>query len=252
MSFSRGARLDGPHRLDGPPASRVLILLPLLFALLAVAGAWYGWSTTHKPPGALANYRAVGPRDEVNCLRLVIGVDVSGSMRDFAVARDDALQQLFDWVKQNHNLRPDDQVAIIDFAAVAQVRMQPTAVSRLGSLPAPTGARDGTYTYFQPVLADISQFPSTQCDTALVLISDAQLIDLPVTQVTGQQLLAAHHVGRIRLLVPGAGIQVGTAWTKGFPAATPLVFDGQDPAATGVALGNTIVGLTGQTLKRVS
>ncbi len=252
MTFARGTRLRPPHALDGPPGSRTLVLFPLLFALLAAAGAWYGWSTAHKPPGALANYRAVGPRNEVNCLRLVIGVDVSGSMQDFAVARDDALQQLFSWVKQHHDLRPDDQVAIIDFAAVAQVRMEPTAVSSLGGLPPPTGARDGYYTYFRPVLADISHFPPTRCDTALVLISDAQLIDLPATQAAGQQLLAEHQVGRIRLLVPGAGIQVYPVWLKGFPAAVPVVFDGQDPAATGLALGNTIVGLTGQTLKRIS
>jgi hypothetical protein len=216
---------------------------------MAAAVGWYAWSASAQPPATLAGYRAAGPRDEVNCLRLVVAVDVSGSMQDFAVARDDALQQLFGWLKKN--LRADDQVAIIDFAAVAQIRMRPTDVYALGSLPAATGARDGTYTYFRPILDDVSQFPPSGCDTALVLISDAQLIDLPDTPTEGRHLLSDHHVGRIRLLVPGTGIRIGADWTKGFPAAVPQVFNGLDPAATGLALGNTVVGLTGQSLKPI-
>jgi hypothetical protein len=224
--------------------------MALLLLLLAAFGGWYGLHGRNSAPGTLAGYEAAGPRDEMNCLRIVLANDVSGSMQDFAAARDDALQQLFSWLKKN--LRPNDQVAMIDFAAVANIRMQPTQVSRLDSLPAAVGATDGTYTYFKPVLADISMFQPTTCDTAVLVLSDAQLIDLPINEAAGQQLLAAHHIDRIRLLVPGAGIQVGTDWAKGFPAAVPLVFDGLDPQATGLALGTTIVGLTGQKLKPIS
>jgi hypothetical protein len=250
MTFARQVRL-GPHRrLDGPSASKSRYLLPVLLALLAGLGGCYALNARSTPPAALAGYRAAGPRDEANCLRIVLANDVSGSMRNFATARDDALQQLFGWLKKN--LRPDDQVAVIDFAAVANIRMRPTQVSTLGGLPAGVGATDGTYTYLGPVLSDIGQFPPTSCDTALLLLSDAQLIDLPTTPEAGQRLLMPRHVDRIRLLVPGAQIQVDPDWVKGFPAAVPLVFNGLDPQATGLALGTTIVGLTGQTLTPIS
>jgi hypothetical protein len=249
MRFARGTRLQEPSRLGRPLGSNRLHTLPLLLVLLLAAG-WYLWAAGGKASGSLSGYRAAGARDELNCLRLVIGVDVSGSMRDFVVPRDDALTQLFSWVKKN--LRRDDQVAIIDFAAVAKIRMWPAQVAHLGDLPPQAGARDGVYTYFHPILTAIGQFPSTSCDTALVLISDAQLIDLPATAPAGRRLLLDHHVGKIRLLVPGAAIQVDPTWMKGFPSATPYVFDGTDAEATGVALGHTVVSLTGQSLAPVS
>jgi hypothetical protein len=249
MTFSRGIRLGRPSRLQGPMGSSRFYTVPLLLAgLLALAG-WYLWpgsGHTPTPPHSLSGYRAGGARDELNCLRLVIGVDVSGSMRDFTAPRDDALSQLFSWVKTN--LRPDDQVAIIDFAAVAKIRMPPTLVAHLGSLPPPAGAQDGVYTYLRPILTEVDKFTNTSCDTDLMLISDAQLIDLPHTQAAGRGLLLGHHVSKIRLLVPGARIAVDPTWVKGFPSAAPYVFDGTDAEATGLALGRVVVSLTGQSL----
>ena len=249
MTFARGNRLRQPRRLAPPLGSNRLYALPLLFVLLLTAG-WYLWPGRGTASGSLSGYRAAGARDELNCLRLVIGVDVSGSMRDFVVPRDDALGQLFSWVKKN--LRPDDQAAIIDFAAVAKIRMWPAQVAHLGGLPPPAGARDGVYTYFHPILTVLDQFPRTSCDTALVLISDAQLIDLPTAVPAGRQLLLDHHVGKIRLLVPGTAIQVDPTWTNGFPSAAPYVFDGTDAGATSLALGRTVVSLTGQSLALAS
>lgn len=248
MTFARRAGIRPPRGLQRPPGSKSLYVIPLVLALIAAA-CCYLWTDMATRP-ILAHYRAAGARDDVNCLRLVVGMDVSGSMANFAVPRDDALQQLFGWLKTN--LRPDDQVAVIDFGAVANIRMWPTTVAGLGSLPAPIGAKDGVYTYFNPVLQDIDRFPPSSCDTALVLISDAQLIDLPTTTTQGRQLLLRHHVDRIRLLVPGAAIQVGANWAKGFPSAVPTVFDGLDARATGLALGHTVVGLTGQSLAPIS
>ncbi|HET9894558.1 MAG TPA: hypothetical protein VFQ44_06445 [Streptosporangiaceae bacterium] len=252
MTFARGIRLGRPSGLKGPMGSTGVYLLPLLMIGMLAAAVWYLWPSPGQAqaPASLSGYRAGGARDELNCLRLVIGVDVSGSMRGFTVPRDDALTELFGWVKTN--LRPDDQVAIIDFAAVAKIRMMSTTVADLGSLPPPAGAEDGYYTYFRPILADVDQLPATRCDTALVLISDAQLIDLPKTQAAGRSLLLAHHISKIRLLVPGAAIQVDPIWVKGFPSAVPYVFDGTDAEATGLALGRVVVSLTGQSLVRVS
>jgi len=219
MTFARATRLRQPRRLARPLGSKRLYALPLLLVLLIAAG-WYLWPTGGSASGPLSGYRASGARDELNCLRLVVGVDVSGSMRDFA--------------------------------AVAKIRMRPTQVAQLGSLPPSAAPRDGYYTYFQPLLTAIDQFPRNSCDTGLVLISDAQLIDLPATANAGRQLLLDHHVGKIRLLVPGAAIQVDPAWAKGFPSAPPCVFDGTNAEATGLALGHTVVGLTGQSLEPIS
>jgi hypothetical protein len=246
MTFARGVRLGRPPRLKGPMGSSRLYAIPVLLVALLAGAGWYLWPSARHAPTTLGGYRAAGARDELNCLRLVIGVDVSGSMRDFTVPRDDALRQLFRWVKKN--LRPDDQLAIIDFAAVAKIRMPPTRVADLGALPPPAGAHDGVYTYFRPILADVDQFPRTSCDTALVLISDAQLIDLPSTPAVGRNLLLDHHIDKIRLLVPGAAIQVWPAWIKGFPSAAPYVFDGTNAEATGLTLGRVVVSLTGQSL----
>lgn len=249
MRFAPWVRLEPHVRLRDPMSGdrrRTRSILLLLLMLLAALGGCHALFGGDKRPPSLPGYRAAGARDEVNCLRIVVADDVSGSMTDFAAARDTALGVLFTWLKRN--LQADDQVAIIDFAAVANVQMPPTPVSRLGALPAVVGTRDGTYTYFRPVLADIAGFPPTSCDTALLLVSDAQLIDLPATRADGVRLLRADRVDRIRLLVPGQGVTVGSTWAEGFPAAVPLVFNGLDQQATGLALGTTIVGLTGQKL----
>lgn len=249
MTFRRPVRLRGVRRLPWPPGSRSrLYALPVLLAALIAAGT-YLWPAGHKDaPGVLSAYQAGGARDDMNCLRLVIGVDVSGSMSDFSVPRDNALTQLFDWVRTGNNLRPDDELAIVDFARVARTRMPPTQVDDLGSLPPPVGAADGQYTNLRPVLTRIGAFPRTTCDTALALISDAQLNDLPRSAAEGRQLLVGYRVDKIRLLVPGTGIQVYQEWARGFPSAVPQVFDGLDAEATGLALGHMVVGLTGQSL----
>src|SRR5262249_41992342 len=105
-------------------------------------------------------------------------------------------------------------------------------------------AADGPLTLVGPVLDAIDGFPATRCDTAAVLVSDAQIADLPGTAASGQAMLVAHQIHDIRLLVPGAGISVDPVWGVAFPAAPPRVFDGRDPDATGLALGQTIVDLT--------
>jgi hypothetical protein len=252
MTLRHGQRLVGPKRLKELAAARWIFAVPLILALLIAAG-WYHYHSSHNParPDRLSGYHLGGTRDDLNCLRLVIAVDVSGSMRDFAVPRDDALVQLFAWVKgtpTTRNLQVDDQVAIVDFAAVALTRMVPVTVGDLGTLPGATGAKDGEYTYFTPILDRIAAFPNTTCDTDLVLISDAQLEDLPSDSAAGQALMRRYAIDKVRLLVPGAAIKVPAQWQESFPSARPSVFDGTDAKSTGLAFGHTIANLTGQTL----
>jgi Mg-chelatase subunit ChlD len=245
--IGNGPRLAPPRRLAAPGSHR-----PLALALLAVlAAALLAWrmlpTYPRKPPSALSGYAAAGARGP-SCLRLVIAVDVSGSMSNYATARDDALAQLIAWVRVN--LRADDQVAVVDFAQEAAVALAPTAAHAIGGARVSVPAADGPFTLIDPVLAALDGFPTTRCDTAAVLISDAQIADLPRTAAEGDALLVTHHIHDIRLLVPGAGIQVDPAWSVAFPAAPPRVFDGRNPDATGLALGQTIVDLTHQRLAR--
>jgi hypothetical protein len=180
---------------------------------------------------------------------LVVGVDDSGSMREVAGARDSALDQLMAWAPKN--LRADDQIAVIDFAETSAVRLPTTGAQRVGVLGGMPGAvRDGHDTLLGPVLAQLSSQQVSGCRTALALISDAQLADLPATEDAGRALVAEGHVDDVRLLVPGKDVDVPKAWNQAFPAARPERFDGRNQDETAVAIGQVIAGLTGQHLKR--
>jgi hypothetical protein len=163
------------------------------------------------------------------------------------VARDTALAQLIGWSRDN--LRADDELAVIDFAADAAVRIPPTRRDKLSDAGAAAGADDGRFTYLEPALAAIDGFPPGSCDIELVLISDAQLADLPSEPAGGKPMLLRHHVHDVRLLVPGDNVDVPQQWVLDFPEAPPTRFDGTDSDATALAFGQAIAGLTGQTLR---
>jgi hypothetical protein len=247
-----GAGLARPPRLVPSPGRNRVYVLPLL--LLLLLGAYLVHLGTRPPqpaapappqPSTLDRWAAAGPRGP-SCLRLVIGQDVSGSMRDFDAARDQALDQLVRWTGEN--LRENDELAIVDFAAEAKVRLPPTRIDASPGTGTPTGAADGVDTLLNPVLDMIRAFPPTACDTALVLLSDAQLTDVPPTATDGNAALTGARVRDLKLLAPGREIEVPPQWQFAFPIAAPVFFDGLDPDATALAIGRTIVGLTGQKL----
>ena len=249
-----GPVLAGPAPLADTPGRYRFLLLPLLLLLIAGLLAWKLWPEPDPPAAAAAAPEATQLKDRVltgprgpSCIRLVVGLDVSGSMREFATARDTALAQLIAWSKKN--LRPDDELAVVDFAADAAVRTRPATRDRLSGVGVEAGANDGRYTYLEPALAAVDGFAAGRCDTELVLISDAQLADLPLTPAAGQDLQLRHHIHDVRLLVPGDNVDVPQAWTLGFPEAPPTRFDGTDPDATANAFGQAIAGFTGQRLK---
>jgi hypothetical protein len=251
--LSSGPWLERQPRLTPPSRRHRAYLLPLL-PLLLLAG-WIGWRTAgpHPTPATavaastLDRYHLVGARGPT-CLRLVIGLDVSGSMRDFAAARDAALTQLIAWAKTN--LRGDDEVAIVDFALDAAVRLPPTrrdAILGGGGTPL---VNDGRDTLLTPALAVADTFPPSQCDAILLLLSDAQISDLPADDAGGRRLLRDHKLHDVRLLVPGDGIEVYGGWSLAFPAAAPVRFDGSDTDSTALAFGRTVASLTGQRLEQ--
>ena len=199
-------------------------------------------------PG-LAGQRLVGDRDP-SCLRALIVVDTSGSMRNSAVARDAAFARFLPWTKAN--LRSDDEVGVIDVAATAAVRLAPVPVPDVPDrVPPATGVPDGRDTLFRPLLAVVDALPPTPCETALLTLSDNQYADLPVDAAEGRALLRAHRVHALRSLVPGAGLAESAQWPVVFPESGPERFDGTDPDATGLAIGRSFASVTGQRLEAV-
>lgn len=222
------------------------LIAALALALIALAACQFLGAGPGRP-GALGGYQLVGARGP-SCLRLIIGMDVSGSMRGYSAARDDALRQLVGWAGQPHTLGPRDQLAVVDFAQTAAIRSSPRPVSAPAEL-SPPPVTDGRDTLLHPLLQQIKTFRPTTCDSVLVLLSDAQLADLPPGVPAGDKLLSGYGIHDIRLLVPSSSITVWRQWPQAFPSAQPLFFDGTNSSDTAIAFGRVIAGLTGQRLE---
>lgn len=231
-----GKTTTEPHRAS----RRWRWLLPLA-ALLAAGALLWGW--TH--PSSLASARLEGTRGP-GCLRLVIAADESGSMSGIAASRDAAVAQVIAWAPGN--LRPDDEIALIKFAGSAVLTAGPAPVveplSHRPEMP------DGSGTQFQPVLAQVGALAAGRCRTALMLLSDGQMSDLPTTEPDATQQLTDVRVHAIDLLVPGI-TDVNPGWSSLYPSAPPEVFDGANPDATAVTIARHIADLTDQTLRTV-
>ncbi|MGW7362662.1 hypothetical protein ACWGI8_04350 [Streptomyces sp. NPDC054841] len=199
-------------------------------------------SAGRSPLGRLYLAGARGPED----LRLILAIDGSGSMEDCTSARDAALRRFVPWAAAN--LRSGDELAVVDFATTSALRLSPTPLEHFtGSLPA-AALLDRSDTRLHPVLRTASGMPSTGCRVALVLLSDAQLTDLPNSGVAGQRALEMHRIDDVRLLVPGLDIPVPGQWTAAFPMTEPVWFNGKNVNAACLAFARTLASLTGQSL----
>ncbi|MET9290191.1 hypothetical protein [Nocardia beijingensis] len=252
--WSRPADLSGPAQLTPPPRDirgslPLLAALAMVLALLAGAGSAVWWLVDGpeevERPKTLAGWVLEGTRP-TSCLRLIIGMDVSGSMNKFAAARDAALAQLQQWATMPHTLRADDEMAVVDFALTAATRFPPMPAASSPLLSAaPT--EDGRDTLIAPLLERTREFPSVPgCEVVLLLLSDAIVADLPPDPAAGRKLMRENGIHDVRLLVPGYEINVPDGWDAAFPDSPPIRFDGLDPDETALAIGRTIADLTGQ------
>jgi hypothetical protein len=243
-TLARPGRLMHEPRLSRRPQPGRWVAALLLAALIPLSLLW--WRNAHKPD-TLAALRLAGARGPV-CERFVLGDDVSGSMRDYASARESALSTFLAWAPRN--LRADDQLGVLDFAEDAGWARTPVAVGDSAAVGPATGVQDGRDTLMQPVLDLVRQLPSSTCDTSLLLFSDAQLADLPMSSAAGRELLRAAGIHNLVLLVPGKSISVPGQWTVAYPVAPPQRFDGRNSEGTAVAVAKVVARLTDQQLVR--
>lgn len=195
-------------------------------------------------PTTLTGYTLAGRR-RAGCVRLVVGLDVSSSMTGYRTVRDTALAELLRWLRIN--LRPDDEIAVIDFAGSAGVRQPPTSVTLPIALGPPAAVVGGSR--LLPLFDATAGFAGTACTTTVILLSDGQLDDLPASPAASAEVLATRRITHVRLLAPDRTISVPWQWTAALPSAKPVYFDGNDPASTALAIGHTVGELTGTTLR---
>lgn len=258
LGAGQTGRLDTPTslgpggRLTGPPplgAARGRSLAWLLRALL-VAGFLLGFiaailnlPTRSNTPDRLAEAVLAGARGP-QCVRLVIAPDRSGSMEDYAPARDAALAALFPW--SAGQLRANDQIAVIEWAGDARTTLQPTPVGE-AALGSSTGLLADD-THLQPVIAQAADLLATRCRTHLILISDGLADDLAAAG--NLDVLAAAGIDQISLLMPSENLQAPQEFIQAFPYATSTSFDGTNPDDTALALAQATADTTGQTVQR--
>ena len=196
-------------------------------------------------PDSLAHYELRGARGPA-CLRVLLAADVSGSMADFRRPRNAALSELLAWLPRN--LRPDDEVGVMEFAGNAAWTRSPESVTRLQAFDPAQIDLQGTR--LSPVLDLVGQLPQSRCATSLLLLSDGKASDLPAGESQGLDALGSSHVHDLHLLVPGRRIGIPGAWRQAFPASPPLRFDGSDPEKTAMTFGAILSTATGQRLVR--
>lgn len=238
-----GSRLTPGPRLTGSGTPRNT-LLALLVPLLVLASAGVGWS--HRPPASLAETTLTGPRGP-QCLRVVLANDTSGSMKSYSVARQAALAQFLAWAPGQ--LRPDDQIGVINFADTAAWTSTPVSPGT-GSTSRPGSTSDASSTLLSPVLEAVAAAPASSCRTWLLLLSDAQLADTPATPGHARAALVDAGIDDLSLLVPDPDISVPHQWTTVFPFAAPVRFDGSNPDQSALTYGRLTADITGQHLTR--
>lgn len=242
-TFDRPARLATGPAL-GRPGRPVWMTATALIAALLIPLIL--WMTRSRTPHSLDDVQLVGARGPA-CVRLIIAADVSGSMQNYAAARTSALGEIRLWAKRN--LRPDDEIGVLEFAGNAVWLNEPARVD--GAPGAATGVLNPTGTAFPPILDLVGALPASRCDTSLTFLSDALMDGLPADPGSARLALRRPGVHDVSLLVPGSGIPVNGGWAHLYPEAPPVTFDGTNAGATGLAFGRVVAAITHQQLKHV-
>lgn len=214
-----------------------------LLPLLLIAG-FIAFLVFTQRPTSLADYALVGARSPA-CVRTVVLRDQSGSMSGFEAARESAMQQLIEWSTAPDTLRPDDELAIIDFADNGVVALPTATVESLGTtIPGDQSASGGTE-LGAGILA-MKTLPTTECTTSLIVLSDGFI---PPLSGEAENELTAQGITHVALVLPAAG-GAPAEWRSEFPYAIVVAASASDADQTAQAVGEALAVSVGQRLER--
>lgn len=217
-------------------------LIPLLIIGLLLPLAWTAWR--HWSPATLSEGHLAGQRSPAP-VSVVLLLDVSGSFTDYQQMRETALREVVDWMPRN--LRPDDRITVIDFAADACVVLPTTRVGDLGAIGAQFSACpvDGSSTLIQPALERSIQATSGEA-TSLVAVTDTLVADAAADTISDQ--VARLGAGTMSVIIP-SGLAVDRAWGASFPWEVEYQADPGNASYTALAVGRALAHATGQELR---
>ena len=180
-------------------------------------GQWRRMWRAVVPARDLDSYMLTGGRGP-GTIRVIVAQDISGSMSQYAAARAAALSQLLDWAPDN--LRPDDQIGVLDFAGSAAWVLRPTPMRDItdGDVRMIShGDVDVSGTNLVPVLNRVAALPPTPAATSVWLLSDGEYGDyLGGVDPSGRALVAAG-IAAMPLLVPDTRITIPQQWWDNHP-----------------------------------
>lgn len=198
-------------------------------------------------PLGLEDISLRGPRP-ASPLRIVIGRDVSGSMEPYRAAREAALDALVVWAPDN--LRPTDELGVLDFAETARWALRPTQIHRLADSPRQDTVLDGSWTLWTPVVDHVRGLGDHPGRVSLWLVSDGEYPDYPDSTDAGRRLLTDAGIASMPLLIPAKSVSVPAPWDELFPDQPVLTFDGTHGRSTALAFVAALAQVTGQRLVR--
>lgn len=236
--LSRGGGLTSA---DQPSPLRRLWLLLLPAALIAALLWWQGVERSEP----LASYALAGDRAPA-CLRTVVLRDQSGSMAQYATAREQAMQQLVDWGTAGGTLRATDELAIIDFGEDAAVTMATRVIGNVAAAIPPSATIDTGGTSLAAALLAMEQLPPTTCQTSIIALSDGQTSTVPAAAL---QSLATQGVTSAALVLPGP-MAVPEAFSDALPYAITVEAPADDPNRTARAVAEAMAASVNQRLER--
>ncbi len=235
--------VGGPPGLPAGSRRRLWLLLAALLTLLltAVRCAQAGAGT----PTSLADARLVGPRGP-GCIRLALLADESGSMARYTTPRAAAVEEVLHWAPAN--LRPDDELAVIDWGGTAAAGLPTTPTARLPAAGLTQPAIDPTGSALTTAVTALAGQPASRCRTLAAVISDGLIAETdPAAMLTSLQHA---DVDQIRLLRPSPKLPTPDRWTRILPYAPSTAFHGRDPTNTALTFGKLLATATGQHLTR--
>ncbi|MBO7936199.1 hypothetical protein JTP77_009565 [Streptomyces sp. S9] len=181
-------------------------------------------------------------------LRLVVALDVSLSSLRVLPAAAPGLDAFAVWL--GGELRDDDELAVVDFAETARVRLEPAPVGEPFALPAPLGPELAhTASTLDALTGPVGALCAVDRDTVLVVLSTGELTGLPDHNSGGD----ADHLALIGLRavrMPAfhrSGLGRVPGWDPPHGPA-PRVYDGRDAEDVALALGVSLAALTGRPL----